>query len=144
VVLGVAAVLALSGGGDDKKKPDTTATTVQTDTSTDTDATTSSADSAAEADIRLAVETTLGAVLGGKEDVFCGGLSQRYQSAQFGGINECFRAFKKENLPAQFTPEDIRVQDIQVDGDAATVTLTGGEVFRLVKGANFWEIDGVG
>jgi hypothetical protein len=142
LVLAVVAVLALSGGGGDEEKADTG--TTDTTTQTGTDSSPSGVGTGAEADIRLAVETTLGAVLSGKEDVFCGGLSQRYQNAQFGGINECFEAFRNEALPPQFGADDIRVGDVEVEGDRATATLTGGEVFRLVKGRAFWEIDSVG
>jgi serine/threonine protein kinase len=146
LVLGVIAALALSGGGGDEKKSDEPETTQATDTTgTDTGADTSgSPGTGPEADIRLAVETTLGAVTTDKADVFCGGLSIRYQNQQFGGPFECEAAFKKGKLPAQFTPAEIKIEDVQVDGTDAVVTLTGGEVFRLVEGENFWEIDGLG
>jgi hypothetical protein len=133
LVLGLVAALALGGGGDKKKDPDTTSTQ-----------TTGSSGDPAEGDIRLAVETTLGAVTTDKSDVFCGGLSVRYQNQQFGGPLECEKAFKRSDLPAQFTPSEIKIDNVQVDGKDATVTLTGGEVFRLTKGQNFWEIDGLG
>jgi serine/threonine protein kinase len=134
-LLGVVAALALGGGGDKKKDPTTSSvSTGSTDTS----------GNPADADIRLAVETTLGAVTSNKSDVFCGGLSIRYQNQQFGGPLECEKAFRAGSLPAQFTPSEIKIQDVQVSGTDATVTLTGGEVFRLTKGQNFWEIDGLG
>jgi hypothetical protein len=76
--------------------------------------------------------------------VFCGGLSIRYQNQQFGGPFECEDAFKKGKLPAQFTPDEIKIQSVEVDGKDAEVSLTGGEIFRLVEGENFWEIDGLG
>ena len=145
LVLGVVAALALSGG-DGGGGGDTTDTTEVRDTDTtqnDTD-TSGSSGSAAEADIRLAVETTLGAVVSDKADVFCGGLSVRYQNQQFGGPFECEDAFKKNDLPAQFTPDELKVESVEVNGDEAEVTLTGGEIFRLVEGENFWEIDGLG
>jgi hypothetical protein len=146
LVLGVVAALALSGGGDGGGGSDEPDTTEARDTdTTDTGADTSGdSGSAAEADIRLAVETTLGAVVSDKADVFCGGLSVRYQNQQFGGPFECEEAFKKNDLPAQFTPQEIRIETVEVDGTDATVTLTGGEIFRLVEGENFWEIDGLG
>jgi hypothetical protein len=145
-VIALIAVLALGGGGEEKDDPGTTAADT---TSTDTGADTSGSDEPTsgapdEADIKLAVETTLGAVTTDKADVFCGGLSLRYQNQQFGGPIECEAAFKKNDLPAQFTPTEIRVDEIQQEGDDATVVLEGGEVFRLVKGTSFWEIDGLG
>ena len=146
IVLGVILALALGGGGGDEKGKDEPETTQASDTtSTDTGADTSSSSGGdAEGDIRLAVETTLGAVVTDKADVFCGGLSVRYQNQQFGGPFECEEAFKKGKLPAQFTPDEIKIQTVEVDGDDAEVTLTGGEIFRLVEGENFWEIDGLG
>jgi serine/threonine protein kinase len=146
LVLGVVAALALSGGGDGGGGNDDPDTTEARDTdTTDTGADTSGdSGSAAEGDIRLAVETTLGAVVSDKADVFCGGLSVRYQNQQFGGPFECEKAFKENDLPAQFTPQEIRIESVEVDGTDATVTLTGGEIFRLVEGENFWEIDGLG
>jgi serine/threonine protein kinase len=147
-VIALIAVLALGGGGgggDKKDEPDTTA--AQTDTSGSAGTEGSGAGdsgSPEEGDIRLAVETTLGAVTTDKADVFCGGLSLRYQNKQFGGPIECEDAFKKNDLPAQFTPSEIRIDSVDVQGDEATVILSGGEVFRLVKGQSFWEIDGLG
>jgi serine/threonine protein kinase len=144
LVLALIGALALGGGGDDKKKDEPQTTQVSTDT-TNTDVDTSgSSGSAAEDQIRLGVETTLGAVATNKADVFCGGLSVRYQNQQFGGPFECEAAFKKKKLPPQFTPQAIEIDEVVVDGKDATVTLTGGEVFRLVEGENFWEIDGLG
>jgi serine/threonine-protein kinase len=142
--------LALGGGGGDSgdSKDDTTeaADTTGADTNADTSGDTDSSGTSdpAEGDIKLAVETTLGAVTTDKADVFCGGLSLRYQNKQFGGPIECEAAFKKNDLPAQFTPEEIRIETVDVAGDDATVVLTGGEVIRLVKGQSFWEIDGLG
>jgi hypothetical protein len=144
IVLGVILALALGGGGEDKGSDEPETTQASDTTGTDTGADTSSSGSAAEADIKLAVETTLGAVVTNKADVFCGGLSVRYQNQQFGGPFECEKAFKKGKLPAQFTPDEITIQNIEVDGKDAEVTLTGGEIFRLVEGENFWEIDGLG
>jgi hypothetical protein len=146
IVLAVVLALALGGGGDDgggSDEPETTqaSDTTQTDTGADTSGSTGSD---AEGDIRLAVETTLGAVVTDKADVFCGGLSVRYQNQQFGGPFECEEAFKKGDLPAQFTPDEIKIDTVEVDGKEAVVTLTGGEIFRLTEGENFWEIDGLG
>jgi serine/threonine protein kinase len=139
LVLGVVLALALGGGGGDDKKSDTGTTAAQTGTGSDT-----GASDPAEADIRLAVETTLGAVTTNKADVFCGGLSLRYQNKVFGGPIECEKAFKSDDLPAQFTPQEITIDSVEVDGEQATVVLTGGEVFRLRKGQSFWEIDALG
>jgi serine/threonine protein kinase len=145
LVLGVILALVLGGGGGDEDKGDTGTTAAQTGTSGSGGANTSGdSGDPAEADIRLAVETTLGAVTTDKADVFCGGLSLRYQNKQFGGPIECEQAFKDNELPRQFTPTEIRIDSVDVQGQDATVTLTGGEVFRLVKGQNFWEIDGLG
>jgi hypothetical protein len=141
LVLGVILALALGGGGGDDKdeKADTGTTAAQTGTGADT-----GSSDPAEADIRLAVETTLGAVTTNKADVFCGGLSLRYQNKVFGGPIECEKAFKKKALPAQFTPQEITIDTVEVEGEQATVVLTGGEVFRLRKGQSFWEIDALG
>jgi hypothetical protein len=137
LVLGVIAALALSGGGGDeggKDEPDTTE--ARTDTG--------SADPE-EGKVRTAVETALGAVVGGDSDVFCGSLSIRYQNQQFGGINECTKAFDRGDLPRQFTPEEINVESVDVSDGKATATLVGGEVFRLTEGSNgFWQIDALG
>ena len=146
LVLGVVVALALSGGGGDNGggggDPDTTeARTDATDTGADTS---SAGGDDAESKVRIAVETTLGAVVGDKPDVFCGSLSERYRSKQFGGIFECEDAFKKGDLPPQFTPQEIAIDTVEVDGKDATVSLTGGEIFRLKEGENFWEIDGLG
>ncbi|HEX8745493.1 MAG TPA: serine/threonine-protein kinase [Thermoleophilaceae bacterium] len=143
LVLGVVLALALGGGGEKGGgSSDTTEARDTTSTGTGTDA--SSTGSDAEGQIRLAVETTLGAVVTDKADVFCGGLSVRYQNQQFGGPFGCEKAFKKGKLPAQFTPDEIKIQNVEVDGKDAEVTLAGGEIFRLVEGENFWEIDGLG
>ena len=143
LVIGVVAALALSGGGGDEggsDEPDTTE--ARTDTGS---ADTAGSGGDEEGKVRLAVETTLGAVVGGKSDVFCGGLSGAYLAKQFGGINECFEAFEKGDLPAQFTPAEIKIDTVEVSGTEAAVQLTGGEIFRLVEGENdFWQIDGLG
>jgi serine/threonine-protein kinase len=148
LVIVLIAALALGGGGDGGggDGPDTTEArdTNDTDSGTDTSGDSGGSGSPEEGDIKLAVETTLGAVTGNKADVFCGGLSVRYQNQQFGGPFECEAAFKKDKLPAQFTPGELRVDTVEVDGEDAVVTLTSGEIFRLVKGENFWEIDGLG
>jgi Protein kinase domain len=144
-VIALIAALALGGGGGGSEDKDDTGTTAaQTGASGDTSGDTSGSGSPEEGDIRLAVETTLGAVTTDKADVFCGGLSLRYQNKQFGGPIECEEAFKNNELPQQFTPSEIRIDTVDVQGEAATVVLTGGEVFRLVKGQSFWEIDGLG
>jgi serine/threonine protein kinase len=143
VVLGVVAALALSGGGGDKKEDTTTSTQAQTDTGS-TGGVDSGTASAEEGDIKLGIETTLGAVTSGKADVFCGGLSLRYQTKVFGGPTECETAFENHELPAQFTPDTIEIGSIDVSGDEATVVLKTGEVFRLKQGQSFWEIDSVG
>jgi hypothetical protein len=146
LVLAVVLALALGGGGDEGDKSDTGSsdTSAQTGTGSAGSGSSGTAATGAEADIRLAVETTLGAVVSGKDDVFCGGLSPRYYNKQFGGIIECEKAFDKHQLPAQFTPADQRVKTIDVQGTRATVTLESGEIFRLVEGEQFWQIDAVG
>jgi serine/threonine protein kinase len=146
-VLVLVLALALGGGGEEKDDPGTTsAQTDATDTAggADTSGDPGAGGDPAEGDVRLAVETTLGAVTTDKADVFCGGLSLRYQNKQFGGPTECETAFKQNDLPAQFTPQEIRIDTVDVQGEEATVTLAGGEVIRLVKGQSFWEIDGLG
>ena len=142
LVLGVILALVLGGGGGDEDGGDTGTTAAQTGATNGAD--TSASGDPAEADIRLAVETTLGAVTTDKADVFCGGLSLRYQNKVFGGPIECEEAFKKKDLPPQFTPTEIKIDTVDVQGEEATVVLTGGEVFRLVKGQSFWEIDSLG
>jgi hypothetical protein len=133
LVLGVILALVLGGGGDEERA-DTGTTAAQTEEPANTE----------ERDVRVAIETALGAVQTNKEDVFCGFLSARYRDKVFGGINECFEAFRNEDLPAQFTPAEIRIDTVDIQGEDATVVLTGGEVFRLRKGAQFWEIDSLG
>jgi serine/threonine protein kinase len=146
VIILVAALALGGGGGGDEEKDDPGTTSAQTDTngSADTSGDPGGSGSPEEGDVRLAVETTLGAVTTDKADVFCGGLSLRYQNKQFGGPIECEQAFKENEIPAQFTPQEIRIDAVQIQGEEATVTLTGGEVLRLVKGQSFWEIDGLG
>jgi hypothetical protein len=133
VVLGVILALVLGGGGDEEKSDNGT-TAAQTEEPANSE----------ERDVRVAIETALGAVQTNKEDVFCGFLSARYRDKVFGGINECFEAFRNEDLPAQFTPAEIRIDTVDIQGEDATVVLTGGEVFRLRKGEQFWEIDSLG
>ena len=140
--LAVAAVVAavlLAGGGDDPQP--TTNTVVSNTTTTPTE--TTPADAQAEADIKLGVETTVGALKTKKYDVFCGGLSLRYENAAFGGPGEC-----QKRAAARRVPDGLRtgntVENIVVNGDEATATLDNGAKVFLVEGQNFWEIDGVG
>jgi hypothetical protein len=138
----VAAILAIGLGGSDKDGPSGARTTAAR-----TAAAPPRGDAAPgndEADIRLGVKVTLDAVLRRRAQVFCGGLSPRYQRVEFGGPFECERAFRAGRLPRGLTPRRTGVARVGVKGDRATATLVGGERLRLVRGRSFWEIDGVG
>jgi serine/threonine protein kinase len=135
-IIAVLLVLLLAGGGDDPE-PTPAVNTTPTPTAT------TPADPEAEADIRLGVETTIGALKTKKLDVFCGGLSLRYENAAFGGPGECQKRVRAGQVPEQLKTGNT-VETIQVNGDEATATLDNGAKVFLVKGENFWEIDGVG
>jgi hypothetical protein len=136
-VIAVLVVLLLAGGGDDSSN------TVAKTTPTTPTATTPATDPQAESDIRIGVETTLGAAKNKKVDVFCGGLSLRYENASFGGPGECQKRVRSGDIPEQLKTAST-VTTIQVEGTKATATLDNGAKLFLVKGESFWEIDGVG
>jgi hypothetical protein len=136
VVVAIVAVVLATSGGSDKTPPPTTPTVAQTTPTTATDA-------KAVSDIKLSVETTLGAAKNKKLDVFCGGLSLRYENASFGGPGECQKRLQAGNIPDQFKTAST-VSNVTVQGGKATATLDNGARMFLVKGQNFWEIDGVG
>jgi hypothetical protein len=139
VVIAVVLLVLLGGGSDDKKPTPTVASNTTPTTST----TPAGGDTQAKADVKLSVETTLGAYTTKKLDVFCGGLSLRYENAAFGGPGTCQKRVKAGNIPDQFKSASTAT-NIQVTGEKATATLDNGSQLFLVKGANFWEIDGAG
>jgi hypothetical protein len=141
VVAVVAAIVIGSGGGGDKKPTPTTTTAFASTPTTPTTPTTAA--DPAEGDIKLSVETTLGAARNKKLDVFCGGLSLRYENASFGGPGECQKRVKAGRIPDQFKSGSTAT-NIVVTGEKATATLDNGARLFLIKGQNFWEIDGVG
>jgi hypothetical protein len=139
----VAAILLIGLGRSDKDQPDGAGTPATATTGTARPRR-DAAQGSDEADIRLGVKVTLDAVRRRKAQVFCGGLSSRYQRAEFGGPFECERAFRAGRLPGGLTPRRTGVARVAVEGDRATATLADGERLRLVRGRSFWEIDGVG
>jgi hypothetical protein len=141
VIAIVVAVVVASGGGNDKSATTAANNTTPTVTTTPTTST-GVADDPVKAKIKLGVEVTLGAYPK-KVNVFCGGLSLRYQNQSFGGPGTCQKRVRAGKVPAQLKT-NASVAAIEVTGDRATVTLETGAKLFLVKGATFWEIDGVG
>jgi hypothetical protein len=145
IVIGaIVAVIASSGGGGGKKPapaPTVAATTATTPTTPSAPA---AGDEKTKADIQLALSTTLKAARSRDKLVFCGGLSQRYQDATFGGAIECSDAAAKGKIPKQFTSASDASSSTTINGKRATVITVDGTTFQMVKGKSFWEIDGVG
>jgi hypothetical protein len=145
IVIGaIVAVIASSGGGGGKKPapaPTVAATTATTPTTPSAPA---AGDEKTKADIQLALSTTLKAARSRDKLVFCGGLSQRYQDATFGGAIECSDAAAKGKIPKQFTSASDASSSTTINGKSATVITVDGTTFKMVKGKSFWEIDGVG
>jgi len=140
----IAALLLTAGGvtavaAQDDGTPEAAAET----TAGDTTETGGGGDEATKADIKLGVETTIGALKTKKWDVFCGGLSLRYENASFGGPGTCQKRAKAGKVPEAFKTAST-VSTIEVSGTKATATLDNGAKVFLVKGTSFWEIDGVG
>src|SRR4051812_28854951 len=141
VIAAIVAVIASSGGGGGKKPapaPTVAATTATTPSAP------AAGDEKTKADIQLALSTTLKAARSRDKLVFCGGLSQRYQDATFGGAIECSDAAAKGKIPKQFTSASDASSSTTINGKRATVITVDGTTFQMVKGKSFWEIDGVG
>ncbi len=143
VIAAILAVVLASGGGGSKPSP-----TVVRDPTLPTTPTTTTpvagGDEKAKSDIQLTLTTTLKAARQDDELVFCGGLSLRYQQAQFGGPIECQSAAKKGAVPKQFKSAGDAASSINISGNKASVITVDGITFDFVKGPKFWTIDGVG
>jgi Protein kinase domain len=144
VVAAVVAVIASSGGGGGKKPAPAPTVAATTATTATTPSAPAAGDAKTKADIQLALSTTLKAARSRDKLVFCGGLSQRYQNATFGGAIECSDAAAKGKIPKQFTSASDASSSTTITGRRATVITVDGTTFQMVKGKSFWEIDGVG
>jgi hypothetical protein len=147
VIAAVVAVIASSGGGGgNKPAPPVASNTTPTATTTTPAASTaaSGGDAKAKHDIQLTLTTTLKAARNRDKLVFCGGLSPRYENAQFGGPIECQQAVTGGRIPNAFTSSSDAASTTTVTGNRASVITVDGHTFQFVKGPSFWEIDATG
>jgi hypothetical protein len=144
IVIGaiVAVVLATSGGGDGGGSS-VAATTTPVTTTTPTTPVAPAGDAETKQQIQLALSTTLKAARQKDKLVFCGGLSDSFQTKQFGGPIECQQAVASGDIPPEFTTASDAASSTTVSGNTATVITVDGTAFEFVKGS-LWQIDGVG
>jgi hypothetical protein len=144
VILAVVAVIASSGGGGGGGPKPPAIQTTTTPTAASTSTTPSSAEAKDKANIQLVLTTTLKAARANQKLVFCGGLSDRYQQATFGGAIQCSNAAAAGRIPSAFKSSSDAASSTTISGSHATVITVDGTTFQFVRGLRFWQIDGVG
>lgn len=104
---------------------------------------------------RVAVQGTVDAFVTAvkeqDEEVLCGLLSPRLAAELVGGddpnvvIAQCVEAFREADLSdLRREAERVKVEDVEVSGNTATVGVTGGETLSLEKQEGRWVIDRFG